>query len=234
VLTSALQNLKDVRGNNMALYQLSNIVQTYGERIVLSIDKLMLEAGTITGIFGPNGSGKSTLMRMLAFLESPKSGTILFNGKKATIADTALRREVTLLTQQPYLLKRTVQENIEYGLRVRGRTTISGIAASALEEVGLSPQTFLSRNWFELSGGEAQRVSLAARLAVKPRVLLMDEPTSSLDEESTERIRNAALRTKTEHNTSLIIVSHDREWLNSISDHTVLIRNGKIESTHSL
>jgi tungstate transport system ATP-binding protein len=229
-----LQNLKDVRGNNMALYQLSNIVQTYGERIVLSIDKLMLEAGTITGIFGPNGSGKSTLMRMLAFLESPKSGTILFNGKKATIADTALRREVTLLTQQPYLLKRTVQENIEYGLRVRGRTTISGIAASALEEVGLSPQTFLSRNWFELSGGEAQRVSLAARLAVKPRVLLMDEPTSSLDEESTERIRNAALRTKTEHNTSLIIVSHDREWLNSISDHTVLIRNGKIESTHSL
>ncbi|MCT4535961.1 ATP-binding cassette domain-containing protein [Halodesulfovibrio sp.] len=218
----------------MALYQLSNIVQTYGERIVLSIDKLMLEAGTITGIFGPNGSGKSTLMRMLAFLESPKSGTILFNGKKATIADTALRREVTLLTQQPYLLKRTVQENIEYGLRVRGRTTISGIAASALEEVGLSPQTFLSRNWFELSGGEAQRVSLAARLAVKPRVLLMDEPTSSLDEESTERIRNAALRTKTEHNTSLIIVSHDREWLNSISDHTVLIRNGKIESTHSL
>ncbi|MCT4628177.1 ATP-binding cassette domain-containing protein [Halodesulfovibrio sp.] len=218
----------------MALYQLSNIVQTYGERTVLSIDKLMLEAGTITGIFGPNGSGKSTLMRMLAFLESPKSGTILFNGKKATIADTALRREVTLLTQQPYLLKRTVQENIEYGLRVRGRTNISGIAASALEEVGLSPQTFLSRNWFELSGGEAQRVSLAARLAVKPRVLLMDEPTSSLDEESTERIRNAALRTKTEHNTSLIIVSHDREWLNSISDHTVLIRNGKIESTHSL
>lgn len=218
----------------MALYQLSNIVQTYGDRTVLNIKDLVLEAGTIIGIFGPNGSGKSTLMRMLAFLESPKSGTILFNGKKATITDTTLRREVTLLTQQPYLLKRTVQENIEYGLRVRGITNISGVAAAALEEVGLLPQTFLSRNWFELSGGEAQRVSLAARLAVRPRVLLMDEPTSSLDEESTERIRNAALRTKAEHNTSLIIVSHDREWLNSISDRTVLIRNGKIESTHSL
>lgn len=216
----------------MSLYQLSNIVQLYGGRTVLSIDSLTLEAGTITGIVGPNGSGKSTLMRMLAFLETPHSGTILYNGTKTSIADTSLRREVTLLTQQPYLLKRTVQENIEYGLHVRGITNISGIAASALEEVGLLPATFLTRNWFELSGGEAQRVALAARLAVKPRVLLMDEPTSSLDEESTERIRNAAVRAKTEHKTSLVIVSHDREWLTSVSDNTVLIRNGKIEYTH--
>lgn len=216
----------------MSLYQLSNIVQLYGGRTVLSIDSLTLEAGTITGIVGPNGSGKSTLMRMLAFLETPHSGTILYNGTKTSIADTSLRREVTLLTQQPYLLKRTVQENIEYGLHVRGVTNISGIAASALEEVGLLPATFLTRNWFELSGGEAQRVALAARLAVKPRVLLMDEPTSSLDEESTERIRNAAVRAKTEHKTSLVIVSHDREWLTSVSDNTVLIRNGKIEYTH--
>lgn len=217
----------------MSLYQLSNIVQTYGGRTVLSIDSLTLEAGTITGIFGPNGSGKSTLMRMLAFLESPHSGTILYKGAETSIADTSLRREVTLLTQQPYLLKRTVLENIEYGLRVRGVSDISGLAASALEEVGLSPNTFLTRNWFELSGGEAQRVALAARLAVNPSVLLMDEPTSSLDEESTERIRNAAVRAKTERKTSLVIVSHDREWLTSVSDRTVLIRNGKIESTHS-
>lgn len=217
----------------MSLYQLSNIVQIYGGRTVLSIDSLTLEAETITGIIGPNGGGKSTLMRMLAFLESPHDGTILYKGAKASIADTSLRREVTLLTQQPYLLKRTVQENIEYGLHVRGITNISGIAASALEEVGLLPDTFLTRNWFELSGGEAQRVALAARLAVKPRVLLMDEPTSSLDEESTERIRNAAVRAKTEHKTSLVIVSHDREWLASVSDSTVLIRNGKIEYTHS-
>ena len=217
----------------MSLYQLSNIVQIYGGRTVLSIDSLTLEAETITGIVGPNGGGKSTLMRMLAFLESPHDGTILYKSAKTSIADTSLRREVTLLTQQPYLLKRTVQENIEYGLHVRGITNISGIAASALDEVGLLPDTFLTRNWFELSGGEAQRVALAARLAVKPRVLLMDEPTSSLDEESTERIRNAAVRAKTEHKTSLVIVSHDREWLTSVSDSTVLIRNGKIERTHS-
>lgn len=216
----------------MSLYELSNIVQIYGGRTVLSIDALTLEAGSITGIVGPNGSGKSTLMRMLAFLEAPHSGSLLYKNTNTSIADTTLRREVTLLTQQPYLLKRTVQENIEYGLHVRGITNISGIAASALEEVGLLPDTFLTRNWFELSGGEAQRVALAARLAVKPRVLLMDEPTSSLDEESTERIRNAAVRAKTEHQTSLVIVSHDREWLTSVSDSTVLIRNGKIEYTH--
>ncbi|SIN99964.1 energy-coupling factor ABC transporter ATP-binding protein [Halodesulfovibrio marinisediminis] len=216
----------------MSLYQLSNIVQTYGGRTVLTIDSLTLESGTITGIIGPNGSGKSTLMRMLAFLEAPKSGTLLFRDAEASITDTSLRREVTLLTQQPYLLKRTVKENVEYGLRVRGMSNITDMAATALEEVGLSPETFLNRNWFELSGGEAQRVALAARLAINPSVLLMDEPTSSLDEESTERIRNAAIRAKAERNTSLVIVSHDREWLTSVSDRTILIRNGKIESAH--
>lgn len=216
----------------MSLYQLSNIVQTYGGRPVLTIDSLELTAGSITGIFGPNGSGKSTLMRMLAFLEAPQQGSIHFNGSATSTTETSLRREVTLLTQQPYLLKRSVKENIEYGLHVRGIKSTSGIAADALEEVGLSADKFLSRQWFELSGGEAQRVALAARLAVNPSVLLMDEPTSSLDEESTERIRNAALRAKNERKTSLIIVSHDREWLTSVSDSTVLIRNGKIESTH--
>ncbi|OBQ50231.1 ABC transporter ATP-binding protein [Halodesulfovibrio spirochaetisodalis] len=217
----------------MALYELTDITQVYGGRTVLTIDSLSLEAGTITGIFGPNGSGKSTLMRMLAFLEAPQSGQLRFQGSNTDIADTTLRREVTLLTQQPYLLKRTVQENIEYGLRIRGTENISGIAESVLEEVGLAPGSFLSRQWFELSGGEAQRVALAARLAVRPSVLLMDEPTSSLDEESTERIRNAAIHAKTEYHTSLVIVSHDREWLTSVSDRTVLIRNGRIESEHA-
>ncbi|WP_027361288.1 ABC transporter ATP-binding protein [Halodesulfovibrio aestuarii] len=217
----------------MSLYQLSNIAQIYSGRTVLTIESLTLEAGTITGIVGPNGSGKSTLMRMLAFLELPHTGNVLYKGVDTSIADTKLRREVTLLTQQPYLLKRSVQENIEYGLHVRGISNISGLAASALEEVGLSPAIFLTRNWFELSGGEAQRVALAARLVIRPSVLLMDEPTSSLDEESAERIRNAAVRAKNEHKTSLIIVSHDREWLRSVSDRTVLIRNGKIDAVHS-
>ncbi|MEZ0575743.1 energy-coupling factor ABC transporter ATP-binding protein [Halodesulfovibrio aestuarii] len=217
----------------MSLYQLSNIAQIYSGRTVLTIESLTLEAGTITGIVGPNGSGKSTLMRMLAFLELPHTGNVLYKGVDTSIADTKLRREVTLLTQQPYLLKRSVQENIEYGLHVRGISNISGRAASALEEVGLSPAIFLTRNWFELSGGEAQRVALAARLVIRPSVLLMDEPTSSLDEESAERIRNAAVRAKNEHKTSLIIVSHDREWLRSVSDRTVLIRNGKIDAVHS-
>ncbi|SHJ22708.1 ABC transporter ATP-binding protein [Halodesulfovibrio aestuarii] len=217
----------------MSLYQLSNIAQIYSGRTVLTIESLTLEAGTITGIVGPNGSGKSTLMRMLAFLELPHTGNVLYKGVDTSIMDTKLRREVTLLTQQPYLLKRSVQENIEYGLHVRGISNISGLAASALEEVGLSPAIFLTRNWFELSGGEAQRVALAARLVIRPSVLLMDEPTSSLDEESAERIRNAAVRAKNEHKTSLIIVSHDREWLRSVSDRTVLIRNGKIDAVHS-
>ncbi|MCG8530389.1 MAG: energy-coupling factor ABC transporter ATP-binding protein [Desulfovibrionales bacterium] len=212
------------------LYQLDNIVQEYAGRPILSISSLTLEKGTITGIVGPNGSGKSTLMRLLAFLETPKSGTMYFQGKLVETSDTRLRREVTLLTQHPYLLKRTVQENIAYGLKVRGIQDTSGLAAASLHEVGLDPAVFLTRSWYELSGGEAQRVALAARLAISPSVLLMDEPTSSLDEESTDRIRNAALRAKTESQTSLVIVSHDREWLSSVADRIILIRNGTIEA----
>lgn len=213
-----------------ALYSLSNITQMYGGRTVLSIDSLEIPRSSITGIVGPNGSGKSTLMRMLAFLEAPNSGTITFNGKPTSLSDTSLRREATLLTQHPYLLKRSVQENIEYGLTVRGVSDVSGLAAATLDEVGLPAEKFLHRKWFELSGGEAQRVALAARLILNPKVLLMDEPTSSLDEESTDRIRKAAVRAKTERQTTLVIVSHDREWLTSVSDRIILIRNGKLET----
>lgn len=215
------------------LYQLTSISQVYGGRTVLTVDNLTIESGTITGIVGPNGSGKSTLMRMLAFLEAPSEGTILFNNKSVSIADTSLRRKATLMTQHPYLLKRTVKENIEYGLNVRNINDTTGMAADALEEVGLAPETFLQRNWFELSGGEAQRVALAARIVLHPEVLLMDEPTSSLDEESTYKIREAALRAKKERGTTLVIVSHDREWLTSISDRIVLIRNGRVEQQHT-
>ena len=211
------------------LYQLSSISQVYGGRTVLTVDSLTINRGTITGIVGPNGSGKSTLMRMLAFLETPSAGTILFNNKPASIADTSLRRKTTLMTQHPYLLKRTVKENVEYGLNVRNLENISGLAATALKEVGLEPETFLQRQWFELSGGEAQRVALASRLVLNPEVLLMDEPTSSLDEESTAKIREAAFRAKKERGTTLVIVSHDREWLTSIADRIVLVRNGQIE-----
>jgi tungstate transport system ATP-binding protein len=213
------------------LYELSDVRQAYGNRMVLEIDGLNIEANTITGLTGPNGCGKSTLMRILAFLEFPAHGTVLFRGRKTTPDDWEIRRRITMLGQVPFLLKRSVQANVAYGLKVRGSSKIVSQVNSALEMVGLEPAKFSARSWYELSGGEAQRVALAARLVLKPEVLLLDEPTASLDKESAELVKSAVLQARANWKTTLVVVSHDLDWLSTITDRTLKIRDGRIQNT---
>ncbi len=200
------------------LYRLSNVTQCYGGKTVLDVSDFSISKGAIVGLAGHNGSGKSTMMRILAFLESPASGEIFYDGKRVDVANTDLRREVSLLTQEPYLLKRTVGRNVAYGLELRGADNIESTVRDSLNMVGLDPDLFMSRQWYELSGGEAQRVAFAARLAINPRVLLLDEPTASLDRESTLLIREAAAKVRDKCGTTLVIVSHDQSWLEEVSD----------------
>ncbi|MBU1249411.1 MAG: energy-coupling factor ABC transporter ATP-binding protein [Proteobacteria bacterium] len=213
-----------------ALYELRDVVQEHGGREVLRVDHMDIESGCILGICGHNGSGKSTLLSLLAFLQPTHSGTIKYRGKLSTPGTPDIRREITLLTQEPYLLKRTVASNVGYGLAVRGIVHSETQVREALALVGLSPDDFYGRNWRELSGGEAQRVALAARLVLKPRVLLLDEPTSNLDPESTERIRDAALAAR-ENGATLVVVSHDRDWLEAVSDRLIRLANGRVTNT---
>lgn len=212
----------------MPVISLENVIQSYAGRTALSIDKLDIDPGAIIGLAGPNGSGKSTLLRMLAFLDAPASGTIKFMDMPTSNKPGAVHRQVTLLVQEPYLLKRTVHANIAYGLRVRNEPDVTSKVHNALVEVGLEPESFSERQWFELSGGEAQRVALAARLVLKPKVLLMDEPTASLDTQSSQLIRQAALSARDRNDTSLVIASHDLPWLEEVSDRTIYLENGKI------
>jgi tungstate transport system ATP-binding protein len=199
---------------------------------VLEIDRLTIQPASITGLVGPNGSGKSTLLKMMAFIMRPTNGTIFFDGQPALPFDESVRSQVTLLTQEPYLMKRTVFNNITYGLKVRGdRGNLAKPVHDALSMVGLDPDGFSRRYWNELSGGEAQRVALAARLVLKPRVLLLDEPTASVDAASSELIRIASLGARSEWGTTLVIASHDREWLYDVSDEVVHLFKGKIVGT---
>ncbi len=213
------------------LISLNNIRQKYSDRIVLSIDSFDIAPGSIVGLAGPNGSGKSTLLRLLAFLEAPANGTISFMGRPAFAKPNAVHREVTLLVQEPYLLKRSVFANVAYGLKIRNKNDIPGKVNRALETVGLEPDVFCKRQWFELSGGERQRVALAARLVLKPKMLLMDEPTASLDEKSSTLIRQAALSAREEYGASLVIASHDMAWLKAVSDCIVHLEKGNIIDT---
>ena len=210
------------------LYHLENVRQVYGGRTVLEVDWLEIEARSIIGLIGPNGSGKSTLMRILAFVEAPAAGRMTFQGRPRHQVDLALRRQVTMLSQEPYLLKRSVRANVAYGLEIRGTPDTRSRPEEALEQVGLDPARFAHRSWRELSGGEAQRVALAARLVLRPRVLLLDEPTASVDRESSELIQRAALEARDRWGATLVVISHHLDWLHSVADRILAMDYGRL------
>lgn len=207
---------------------LQNIRHQYNGRLVLDIPELRIAKGSITGLAGPNGSGKSTLLRILALVEKCTSGTVLVEGKPTRTYAANSERSITLLPQEAYLLRRTVFDNIAYGLRLRKRSgNLEASVAEGLELVGLD-STFAARRWHELSGGEAQRVALAARLVLRPACLLLDEPTASVDVKSGLLIQQAVLQAREQWGTTLIIASHHRSWLHDICDHLLFLYNGRL------
>ena len=219
------------------LFHLENIVRNYPDpasrdphavRTVLNLSELDIRAGEILGIRGHNGSGKSTLLRIIALLEPPDSGTVLFEGRPAGTDDLHLRRQVTLLLQTPYLLSRSVASNVAYGLRVRGIRNASELQnriAASLLAVGLDPAVFLHRRRHELSGGECQRVALAARLALRPRVLLMDEPTASLDYGNQTMVLTRVLAL-TEEGYTVLMSTHNPQHALFYADRVLALQDG--------
>jgi len=198
-------------------YELSGVEHFFGDRQALFCPGLTVEQGRIVGIGGQNGAGKSTLLFIMAFLLAPAKGSVRFFGRPGMSGDVALRREAVLLPQNPALLKRRVKDNVLCGLAMRGRYG-KDAASKALDLVGLDPGQYLKRWWWELSGGEAHRVALAARLALKPKVLLLDEPTANLDPQSCEMIRQALFCAREDLGMTVVIVSHDKDWLGSACD----------------
>ena len=212
----------------MPLYQLNNIVQRFGERTALWLERWQMRTGEIVGLVGPNGSGKSTLLKLLGFIHRPTQGEIIYNGRRAEPFTPDIRNQVSLLPQDSYLLRRSVYSNVAYGLRIRSdRTREKQRVYEALALVGLSGQDFAQRPWFALSGGEARRVALAARLILRPQVLLLDEPTASVDSASAHLIKEAVLKAHRQWETTLVVSSHDDEWLEDICHSTLYLFEGK-------
>ncbi len=213
------------------IYQIKNLKHAYNGRPILDIADFSVERAGIVGLMGPNGSGKSTLLRFLGFIEKPAEGEIRYNGKIEYPFSNAVKSHVALLPQTPYLMKRSVSKNIAYGLVINKKLSDRRIRErvhEALDMVGLDVKAFAGRQWSELSGGEAQRAALAARLALKPDVLLLDEPTASVDAASIQRIKDASIQARHEWGTTIIIASHDRQWLLDICDQAVHLFNGRI------
>jgi len=216
------------------LYKLQNIEQYYDGKKVLNIDHLTLEENQIIGLFGPNGSGKSTLLSLLSFINQPTSGEVSFNGVSNNKLDIDVKQSIVTLPQNPYLLKRSVYENIAYGLKLRKDTSnIKERVNEALSLVGLDI-SFSSRKWSALSGGESQRVALAARLILKPKVLILDEPTVGVDTNSAQLIKEAVLQAKQKYNTTILVSSHDHNWLNHICDERIALFQGELVQSGSV
>lgn len=213
----------------MDIYQVQDVDHFYGDKQVISIDDLAIAPASIVGLIGPNGSGKSTLLKLLGFLEEPTYGSILFKGEKKSSFSNGIRFKITLMTQDPYLLHRSVFNNVAYGLKIRRDTKdIRSRVREALNLVGLDPENFVSRKWYELSGGEAQRVALAARLVLKPEVLLLDEPTASVDAESAHLIKKASLQAREEWGATLVVATHDWQWLYEMCDSVLHLLYGRL------
>jgi len=214
------------------LYKLNDIVHSYNEDFTLRIPDLVIEGEKSTGVAGPNGSGKSTLLRFLALVETPMQGKVIVNRKllNCTQKNGYQYKEIILLPQNPYLLKRSVYDNIVFGLRVRRKKSENSLrVGEVLRLVGLEPSVYAKRKPRELSGGEAQRVAVAARLVLKPKVLVLDEPTSSVDRQSAARIKSAVEKVMEEKKTSFIISSHDMVWLNSTCSRVIKLYQGEIK-----
>jgi len=211
------------------MYQIKDVDHFYGDKQVLAIEDVEIHAASITGLIGPNGSGKSTLLKLLGFLEKPTYGAILLKGKKVDQFSDTVRTKVTLLPQEPYLMHRSVFDNVSYGLKIRRDTKdLNSRVREALDQVGLEAEKFARRRWTALSGGEAQRVALAARLVLRPEVLLLDEPTASVDANSARLIRNASLKAKEDWGTTLVVATHDWQWLYETCDTVLNLLHGRL------
>ena len=214
------------------LFRLQNLKVHLGERFTLAIPALGLDPGRIYVFTGSNGAGKSTLLKVLSFLLLPTSGELWFLGEKATSdpkTRNRLRRKVTLVEQSPYLFSGTVYHNLAFGLRIRG---VRGAEqhrriASTLEMVGMDH--FIKCNVSELSGGEAQRVTLARALALKPEVLILDEPASNIDRQSLERIEEV-LRQLPKEGVTVIMSTHDTQQPQRVGGQVIMIKEGRLES----
>ncbi len=214
------------------IYNISSLKHSYTDKTVLAIEHLTVQPASIVGLIGPNGSGKSTLLKLLGLIERPTQGRILFNGHLVGPFSDEARFLITLLPQEPFLMKRSVFNNVAYGLKLRGNgKDVVDRVHEALSLVGLPGKDFARRPWYALSGGETQRVALAARLALKPEVLLLDEPTASVDAASAQLIKEASLRARQELGTTLIVASHDWQWLYEICDEILHLFKGRIFGT---
>jgi tungstate transport system ATP-binding protein len=227
---------KEKRDYKTLLYELKNLIKTYDQRTVLNLERLGLERNKVIGLLGPNGAGKTTLLEILAFLIRPSAGNIWFEKQMVDFTSGKLmdmRRKVVLIQQQPLLFTTTVFKNVEYPLKIRKVPSGNreSIVKDLLDLVGMKKFTQASAD--KLSGGETHRVAIAQALACSPKVILMDEPTSSVDVENQINIERIIKEINRKKGISVIFTTHDMIQASRLADEILFLYEGKMaQSTY--
>jgi sulfate transport system ATP-binding protein len=215
--------------------QVRNLRKAFGGFAALDDVSLDVPGGELVALLGPSGSGKTTLLRIIAGLEPADGGSIHFHGEDAT-GQPVRERQVGFVFQHYALFRHmSVFENVAFGLRVRPRPSRPSEAEIRETVLGLlhlvQLDVLADRRPSELSGGQRQRVALARALAVKPKVLLLDEPFGALDAKVRKELRRWLRRLHEEVHVTSVFVTHDQEEALEVSDRVVIMNEGRVEQS---
>jgi putative ABC transport system ATP-binding protein len=223
----ASRHAREDRSPTVPAIQTTNLSRAVSGKVLLDGINVHMPPGEVLAVVGPSGAGKSSFLRLLNRLDEPTSGTVLLNGKDYRgILPRELRRRVGMVMQTAHLFPGTVAANIAFGPRQRGESLNLDQIEALLHRVGLPG--FQDRDVINLSGGEAQRVSVARTLANAPEVLLLDEPTSALDEASARGIEELLLEIVQERRMTCAIVTHDKRLAARIACRTMVLETGRL------
>ncbi len=213
--------------------EIRNLHKRFGRTVVCDGIDLDIGSGELVALLGPSGSGKTSLLRIIAGLERPDSGSVLFHGEDATHRDVRDRHVGFVFQHYALFNHLTIFENVAFGLRVRPRETrpdSATIRRKVNELLALVQLEGLAERFpHQLSGGQRQRIALARALAVEPQVLLLDEPFGALDAKVRKELRRWLRRLHDEMHVTSVFVTHDQDEAMEVADRVVIMNQGRIE-----
>jgi thiamine transport system ATP-binding protein len=204
------------------------LTKAFGDRVALDHVSLEVADGETLAVLGPSGCGKSTLLRVVAGLTLPDAGTVAWDGQDMAAVPTHMRRFGLMFQGYALFPHRNVADNVAFGLRMQDMDPpqVDRRVAEVLDWVGLTG--FERRAVTSLSGGEQQRVALARTLAPSPRLIMLDEPLSSLDRNLRDRLRTEIADLLERNTTAAIYVTHDHGEAEAVGDRVALMQAGKV------
>ena len=240
-----LEQIEDQGGPRQTLLEIHGLKKhfpvggglTGKKQVVRAVDGVdfAVAKGETLGIVGESGCGKSTTARLLMHLIEPNTGTIVYDGEPVGVSLSLreLRRRMQMVFQDSYASlnpRLTIEDSIAFGPKVHGEADADAraLARDLLDRVGLNPATFANRYPHELSGGQRQRVNIARALALKPRIVILDEAVSALDKSVEAQVLNLLIDLKNDFGLTYIFISHDLNVVRYISDRVLVMYLGEV------